>query len=1084
MKTGCGCCRGVAVLTPAKNWNRPGLGALGYRVATHGTFLETMKARLSSLYLDIPTDQFDEENRPITSRIYPLKALKRRDDSDPAIALLDAWATVGDVLTFYQERIANEGYLRTATERRSILELARLVGYRLRPGVSASVYLAYTLEDKSEPVVIPAGTRSQSVPGPDESPQFFETSEALPARAEWNDLKPRMSRPQRITLEQDVAQAFKGNFNPENVFAIRHVYVEGTATNLNRGDALLFVFGKTNVVQAMRRVEKVNADFEAGRTEVVLQAVSAQRITVAYLVRQVVQVLAIALQKDAFDENTRFFAERLKTDFAEIEQTLMLGGGVSLSELEQKALNATDTSDAKLEAIMKGLAEAIALVQKKPPTIPQSASPLTTFDALAKKLFTPQSLTPANRALQSKNIVQVFSPALDANPHLYSTFHRAQAGELYTAWANASINPADSDLQEVHALRVTAALFGYNAPLRMVMKPNTDDSTKSTIPFIAEPGRDWDPVESETSFYLDNLYKEILPESFIVLQTQSGLNRVTPTQLAAFKIQAVNPVSRTDYGISSKTTRLDLYERWWGTPTAGGKGLTMADLRRALVYAQSEALALAEEPINDDVAGNRIETGRLYDGLDAGRWLVVTGERTDIAGTAGVRAAELVMLTAVEQAYDPTRRGEKTHSTLVIENRSPDQNGNIQNKLAYTYKRGTVKIYGNVVKATNGETRGEVLGSGDATRAFQQFVLKQPPLTYVAAATVDGVASTLQVRVNDIEWHETDSLVWLAPADRNFVTVTDDDAKTSVGFGDGEHGARPPTGLENITAVYRSGIGKGGNVKAEQITLPITKPLGVKEVINPLRASGGADKESRDLARRNAPLAVMALDRLVSTVDYADFARTFAGIAKASAMRLSDGQRQIVHLTIAGVDDIPIDVNSDLYQSLRRALHQFGDPYQAVRIDVRELLALVLSASVHILPDYLEEKVEPAIRQALLDTFSFDKRELGQAAFLSEAIRTIQQVEGVSYVDIDVFDATSEEQVLAVIAGKDQAAPGATGNAATTVPALALDPTPHAYVNARMARVESGVIKPAELAFFLPDAPETLILNLIKEASV
>ena len=45
------------------------------------------------------------------------------------IALLDAWATVGDVLTFYQERIANEGYLRTATERRSVLELARLVGY-------------------------------------------------------------------------------------------------------------------------------------------------------------------------------------------------------------------------------------------------------------------------------------------------------------------------------------------------------------------------------------------------------------------------------------------------------------------------------------------------------------------------------------------------------------------------------------------------------------------------------------------------------------------------------------------------------------------------------------------------------------------------------------------------------------------------------------------------------------------------------------------------------------------------------------------------------------------------------------------
>ena len=47
----------------------------------------------------------------------PLVALTTRAADDPAIALLDAWATVGDVLTFYQERIANEGFLRTATER-------------------------------------------------------------------------------------------------------------------------------------------------------------------------------------------------------------------------------------------------------------------------------------------------------------------------------------------------------------------------------------------------------------------------------------------------------------------------------------------------------------------------------------------------------------------------------------------------------------------------------------------------------------------------------------------------------------------------------------------------------------------------------------------------------------------------------------------------------------------------------------------------------------------------------------------------------------------------------------------------------
>ena len=51
-----------------------------------------------------------------------------------------------DILTFYQERIANEAYLRTATERVSIGELAKLIGYKLRPGLAASVALAFTID--------------------------------------------------------------------------------------------------------------------------------------------------------------------------------------------------------------------------------------------------------------------------------------------------------------------------------------------------------------------------------------------------------------------------------------------------------------------------------------------------------------------------------------------------------------------------------------------------------------------------------------------------------------------------------------------------------------------------------------------------------------------------------------------------------------------------------------------------------------------------------------------------------------------------------------------------------------------------
>ena len=61
---------------------------------------------------------------------------------------------------------------------------------------------------------------------------------------------------------------------------------------------------------------------------------------------------------------------------------------------------------------------------------------------------------------------------------------------------------------------------------------------------------------------------------------------------------------------------------------------------------------------------------------------------------------------------------------------------------------------------------------------MQAFVLKQSPLTYVSAATVDGVQSTLGVRVNDMQWHETRNLAFAGADERRFVTAIDDDGKT------------------------------------------------------------------------------------------------------------------------------------------------------------------------------------------------------------------------------------------------------------------------------------------------------------------
>src|SRR4029453_9347438 len=175
----CGCCAGLGAETPGRVQNRPGLSAIAYRSGTWREFKASLLASLSA------------------ERHAPLARLTTRADDDFTIALLDAFATVADVLTFYQERIANEAYLRTATERRSILELARLIGYELRPGVAAETRLAFTVDDAPGApgrVTIDVGVKVQSVPGQDEKPQTFETVEQIEARAAGNARAPRPRR--------------------------------------------------------------------------------------------------------------------------------------------------------------------------------------------------------------------------------------------------------------------------------------------------------------------------------------------------------------------------------------------------------------------------------------------------------------------------------------------------------------------------------------------------------------------------------------------------------------------------------------------------------------------------------------------------------------------------------------------------------------------------------------------------------------------------------------------------------------------------------------------------------------------------
>ena len=990
----CGCCEGVEILTPLPTANRPGLSKIAYRIGTHSSFLETMIARLSSS--DFPV----------------LSGLTTRDPADPSIALLDAWATVADVLTFYQERIANEGYLGTAAERRSILELARLVGYKLRPGVASSVFLAYTIDEKMEDeVTIPAGTRTQSIPGPDELPQTFETSEDLKARAKWNNLRPRMTQPQ---IWENIIER-----ENEKKFFVRpdcQIYFKGVNTNLKPNDPMLIEFGENSPIFC--RVKEVKEDADADRTLVIIRS----------------------------------------TDANSEEPTITIPPG-----------NFHIVEDGSEEELIK---------------------PVKLID----NLFRPPSTPPYNFLQLNRNMSEQFKKGSEAGYAAVISFSPRLRDKLPLAVANATVT-MESKLK-VYVLRIEASLFGHNAPREPEYYTKQNDILMGTLK--PQPWKEWkqDVGEYPNVLYLDRRYDKILPGSCVVVHK---LNDNGKDIYEKKIIQSISHISRNAYGMSGETTKITLPYNWWTLNEAKEIG----EIRTTKIYAEPEELKLAEEPIQDPIGqceteldeewkdNNTIELDGFYEGLESGRWVIVSGER-EIEGTSGVRFSELAMLSSVThsvsmesisdaESTEKPRAGEKTHTFITLAER-----------LRYCFKRDTVTIYGNVVKATHGETRREILGSGDGGKALQSFELKQFPLTHVAASNPAGIDSTLKLIVNDMQWHEVDSLAGLQPTDRNFITRTNDEDKTLITFGNGKEGARLPTGVENIRAEYRKGIGKPGNVKAEQISLLIDKPLGVKEVVNPFRASGGAERESRDLARKNAPLAVKALDRLVSVQDYEDFARTFAGIGKARAVEITDGRRQIVHVTIAGADDIPIDETSDLFRNLHRALHEFGDPFQPVQLAVRELMMIVISAKVRLMPDYQWEPVVVRIRKALLDAFGFEARELGQDVLLSEVISVMQAVRGVAYVDVDTFGGIPEKisengERRLITPNEISECVDCISNQGT----IKNNENCKKYSNVEktkgvgrlrvsLADLEDHVIRPAQIAFLAPEVPETLILNRIE----
>jgi len=892
----CGCCSGISVQTPQGESNLPGLSAIAYRTGTWATFKESMLARLSSA--DYPA----------------LAYLKTRDDDDFSIAFLDATSVVLDILTFYQERLANESYLRTATQLYSLTQLSRLIGYQPSPGVSASTYLAFTLKSATglptnpgtTAITIPAGSQVQSTPAQGQTPQTFATSVDILAKPDWNAMEVQTGMP----------------WEPK--YGETGVYLAGTSTQLNPGDAILIV-GDERALQStaseqwdVRLVSSVTPDNINNRTWVTWSE---------------------GLGYKPAAKNPVFFALRQRTAF-----------------FGYNAVN-------------------------------------------------PLLLAPGNQtSLLNNNLIN----------------------SSYTEW-----------------------IFGKDLATGKLLS-------------------------DESLVDLDNVYSKLTPGGWIILiHPDQQTSRSPAGFISLYAMKSVTTISRSGYGVSAKITRI-------GTDTSTNLSEYYADTRSTSVLTQSEALPVAEQPLDYPLYGTFLDLEDVQSDLAQIQAVALTGKSqkltinpgitgllfvpddgtahvalvqgntltllqppdllhadgssphwkwsykqltltvTDTNGRSGtVKAALTDFSLALSASSDPVvQEYALVSSVSVVAKPFPHTRIVLATPLRYCYDRTVTTVNANLGPATAGSSVTEMLGNGSAATPNQQFTLKQTPLTYVQAPTPTGSISSLNVTANGVSWTPVPTLYNQGSSQQVFATLNLPGGGATVQFGDGIEGATLPTGQNNVRASYRIGLGSAGNVRAGTITTLMDRPLGVGGVTNPLAATGGQDVQSIGDIRANAPLSVLTLGRAVSITDYQNFAATFAGIAKASALWISSGANRGVFLTVAGAGGAALPPGNPTLANLTTALADYGNPNVPIyAVSFLETL-FRLSADLLYDPAYDSTAVKAAVLSTLTATYSFASRSFGQGVSGDEITALIQAVPGVVAVNV------TKVKVVATSAAGDLASSG------------------------------------------------------------
>lgn len=326
-----------------------------------------------------------------------------------------------------------------------------------------------------------------------------------------------------------------------------------------------------------------------------------------------------------------------------------------------------------------------------------------------------------------------------------------------------------------------------------------------------------------------------------------------------------------------------------------------------------------------------------------------------------------------------------------------------------------VSVYGNLVTATQGKTQTEVvIGGGDQRQVFQTFALPKVPLTYLLDETqTPAQVPELHVYVDGIEWQRVDTFFNSKPDDKVFIVREDEDNKSYVQFGDGQTASRLPSGIRNVTAVYRVGQGAYGALKPGTNPQVTGKLKDLDKVFLPAPATGGSAPESGNNARVAAPGKMQSLGRLVSLADFEAETLAIPNVIKTRAFWSAPEGTALVRVIVLTESSESADT-----AAVQASLTTFNRCRGPARFPIQVIQGISQFVHLNITAGFeatrRQQDIEVAIKEALGlageegngilgedGLFSLKNRQFGEVVHKSQIIAAVQQVPGVTWVSLN-----------------------------------------------------------------------------------